>query len=205
MELDEASRHEANIQILENTDRITGLVNKMLELSDASSHTVIELTDHVLAVQIASSAVEASGIEKASHLAFELMLGEGCETVALNTCQSAAIRALSLLLDNARKFTAPAEAYGQQASADEKQRVFLKLRVVDGSVQFIVEDTGIGIPATEAERIFDEFVQLNEYYDGTGIGLTVARSLSRRLGGDIQLDTTYTDGARFVMTLPIPA
>ena len=205
MELDEASRHEANIQILENTDRITGLVNKMLELSDASSHTVIELTDHVLAVQIALSAVKGSGIEKASHLAFELMLGEGCETVELNTCQSAAIRALSLLLDNARKFTAPAEAYGQQASADEKQRVFLKLRVVDGSVQFIVEDTGIGIPATEAERIFDEFVQLNEYYDGTGIGLTVARSLSRRLGGDIQLDTTYTDGARFVMTLPIPA
>ena len=203
MELDEASRHEANIQILENTDRITGLVNKMLELSDASSHTVIELTDHVLAVQIASSAVEASGIEKASHLAFELMLGEGCETVALNTCQSAAIRALSLLLDNARKFTAPAETYGQQASADEKQRVFLKLSVVDGGVQFIVEDTGIGIPAVEAERIFDEFVQLNEYYDGTGIGLTVARSLARRLGGDIQLDTTYTDGARFVMTLPI--
>ena len=203
MELDEASRHEANIQILENTDRITGLVNKMLELSDASSHTVIELTDHVLAVQIALSAVEASGIEKASHLAFELMLGEGCETVKLVTSQSAAVRALSLLLDNARKFTAPAEAYGQQASADEKQRVFLKLSVVDGGAQFIVEDTGIGIPAVEAERIFDEFVQLNEYYDGTGIGLTVARSLARRLGGDIQLDTTYTDGARFVMTLPI--
>jgi signal transduction histidine kinase len=64
-----------------------------------------------------------------------------------------------------------------------------------------VEDTGIGIPAVEAERIFDEFVQLNEYYDGTGIGLTVARSLARRLGGDIKLDTTYTSGARFVMTL----
>ena len=147
--------------------------------------------------------LEASGIEKASHLEFELMLGEGCETVKLITCQSAAVRALSLLLDNARKFTAPAEAYGQQASADEKQRVFLKLSVVDGGVQFIVEDTGIGIPATEAERIFDEFVQLNEYYDGTGIGLTVARSLARRLGGDIQLDITYTDGARFVMSLPI--
>jgi signal transduction histidine kinase len=205
MELDEASRHEANIQILENTDRITGLVNKMLELSDASSHTVIELTDHVLAVQIALSAVEASGIEKASHLAFELMLGEGCETVEFTTNQRAAVRALSLLLDNARKFTAPAEAYGQHAATDGKERVVLRLSVADGGVQFIVEDTGIGIPATEAERIFDEFVQLNEYYDGTGIGLTVARSLSRRLGGDIQLDTTYTDGARFVMTLPIPA
>lgn len=52
-------------------------------------------------------------------------------------------------------------------------------------------------------ELSDEFVQLDEYYDGTGIGLTVARSLARRLGGDIVLDTTYTDGARFVMTLPL--
>ena len=199
--LDEDSREEANKQILENTNRITGLVNKMLELSEASSHTVIELTDHVLAVQIALGAVEASGIERASHLTFQLLLGEGCDTVELTTSQRAAVRALSLLLDNARKFTAPAEAYGQQASSDKKQRVVLKLSAVDGGVQFIVEDTGIGVPAKEAEHIFDEFVQLNEYYDGTGIGLTVARSLARRLGGDIQLDTTYTDGARFVMTL----
>ena len=191
----------ANKQILENTDRITGLVNKMLELSEAGSHTVVELTDHVLAIEIASAAVEASGIEKASHLAFELLLDDGCETVALTTCQSAAVRALSLLLDNARKFTAPAEAYGHQASSEAKQRVVLRLSAVDNGVQFIVEDTGIGIPATEAEHIFDEFVQLNEYYDGTGIGLTVARSLARRLGGDIKLDTTYTGGARFVMTL----
>ena len=201
MTLDEDSREEANKQILENTNRITGLVNKMLELSEASSHTVIELTDHVLAVQIALGAVEASGIERASHLTFQLLLDEGCDTVELTTSQRAAVRALSLLLDNARKFTAPAEAYDHQASSDKKQRVVLKLSAVDGGVQFIVEDTGIGVPAKEAEHIFDEFVQLNEYYDGTGIGLTVARSLARRLSGDIQLDTTYTDGARFVMTL----
>jgi signal transduction histidine kinase len=52
-------------------------------------------------------------------------------------------------------------------------------------------------------ELSDEFVQLDEYYDGTCIGLTVARSPARRLGGDIVLDTTYTDGARFVMTLPL--
>ena len=67
---------------------------------------------------------------------------------------------------------------------------------------FIVEDNGIGIPTAEAEHIFEEFVQLNDYYDGTGIGLTVARSLVRRLGGNILLDISYTQGARFVMSLP---
>lgn len=72
-----------------------------------------------------------------------------------------------------------------------------------GCANFEVEDTGIGIPAHEAERIFEEFVQLNSFYDGTGIGLTVARSIARRLGGDVLLDTTYTEGARFVMTLPL--
>ena len=65
------------------------------------------------------------------------------------------------------------------------------------------EDDGIGIPSAEAEHIFEEFVQLDEYYDGTGIGLTVARSMARRLGGDITLDTSYSNGARFIMTLPL--
>lgn len=67
----------------------------------------------------------------------------------------------------------------------------------------MIEDTGIGIPADQAENVFNEFVQLNEYIDGTGIGLTIARSLARHMGGDILLDTTYTDGARFVMQLPL--
>lgn len=66
----------------------------------------------------------------------------------------------------------------------------------------MVEDNGIGVPLEEAEHIFDEFVQLDEYYEGTGIGLTVARSLARRMNGDIILDTTYTSGARFIFSLP---
>jgi signal transduction histidine kinase len=82
--------------------------------------------------------------------------------------------------------------------------VCLKVAMLDKeNVSFNVEDTGIGVPNNEAEHIFDEFVQLDEYYEGTGIGLTVARSLARRLGGDVVLDTTYTSGARFIMTLPL--
>ena len=201
MELDEAARHDANQQILENTDRITGLINKMLELSDASSRTVIQLTDQVSALQIANQAVLSSGIEEAAHLDFQLQDTDGAGQMALTTNQQAAVRVLSLLLDNAIKFTAPAEAYGHQAIADKKHAA-LTIAKCDGFVQFAVEDTGIGVPAAEAEHIFDEFVQLDEYYNGTGIGLTVARSLARRLGGDVVLDTTHTPGACFVFTLP---
>ena len=203
MTLDEASREEANKEILENTNRITGLVNKMLELSEASSQAVLELTDSVSAMRIAAEAVEVSDISHATHLVFKMELNEENESVVLNTCQKAAVRALSMLLDNAMKFTAPAEAYGQQTQSNEKQQAVLKVSVVDNVVRYVVEDTGVGVPVNEAEHIFDEFVQLNEYYNGTGIGLTVARSLARRIGGDIVLDTTYTNGARFVMTLPL--
>ena len=71
-----------------------------------------------------------------------------------------------------------------------------------GTGTFVVEDNGIGIPPEQAENIFSEFVQLDEYTVGTGIGLSIARSLARHMGGDIVLDTGFTSGARFVMTLP---
>ena len=201
MDLDDETRQDINRQVVENTDRITELVNKMLELSDINSRTVLEMTDQISVMQIAAEAIDASAIGEAEHLTFDFKPGDGAETTVITTNHQAAVRALTLLLDNARKFTAPAEALGNNEPADNKQRALLSVNVVDGKVQFVVEDTGIGVPAAEAEHIFDEFVQLNEYYDGTGIGLTVARSLARRLGGDIVLDTTYTQGARFVMTL----
>ena len=122
-----------------------------------------------------------------------IMMPELYTSLSQEKVIKAAARALSLLLDNAMKFTP--EGDGQRAT--------LRISATACDVAFIVEDTGIGVPNAEAERIFDEFVQLNEYYDGTGIGLTVARSLAHRLSGNIVLDTTYTAGARFVMTLPI--
>ena len=173
----------------------------MLELADVNSKTILERNDKVPAVQIAAQAVENSGIGSAQHLHFDFQLSPEAETVVLQTDQAAATRALSLLLDNAMKFTHPAEAHLQGQSVVDKKQAVLKVSVEQGKVLFVVEDTGIGVPSEEAEHIFDEFVQLDEYYDGTGIGLTVARSLVRRLGGEIYLDTTYTGGARFVMML----
>lgn len=84
------------------------------------------------------------------------------------------------------------------------QRVSLHIDTSEGNVVFTVEDTGIGIPPEKADVIFNEFVQLDDYYDGVGIGLAVARSLARRLGGNLVLDSGYTGGARFVYTLPLP-
>ena len=203
MELDEATRQEVTKGIVDNTERITSLVNKMLELAEAGSDNPLERNDQTLAIQIVAQATEDSGISQATHLDFDLDIAPEAETVMLTTALVPATRVLTLLLDNAMKFTHPAEAAGGVDAVKEKAHAVLRVTIDDGLVVFTVEDTGIGVPPEESEHIFEEFVQLDKYYDGTGIGLTVARSLAHRLGGDVRLDTDYSSGARFVYTLPL--
>ena len=203
MELDEATQQEVTKGIVDNTQRITSLVNKMLELAESGSDTPLERNDQALAIQIAAQAAEDSGITQATHLDFDLDIAPEAETVMLTTALAPATRVLVLLLDNAMKFTHPAEAAGGVNAVKEKARAVLRVTVDGDMVVFTVEDTGIGVPSEESEHIFEEFVQLDKYYDGTGIGLTVARSLAQRLGGDIRLDTSYSPGARFIYTLPL--
>ena len=193
IDLDKEEMDKVNKGIVENTERITNLVNKMLELSDASSSTVIERNDVVPALQVATEAIDAIGFSNPEGFDFDFQLSPDVETVNLQTNLRSAVRALTLILGNAHKF----------AAKDRPLKIVLRLSVVDEKVEYAVEDNGIGVPQQESEHIFEEFVQLDEFYEGTGIGLTVARSIARRLGGDIVLDTTYSPGARFVLSLPI--
>ena len=195
--MDMSEDEKANIQerIEENTERITKLVDRMLELSDISSESVIERSDQTDAKTIMSQAVEQSGItlhtrpeNEASAVEFKIVGDQTSDSVALLTNKLYAVRALSQILENAAKFT-------------YKGSITLKTESTDNEVRFIVEDTGIGVSADQAEMIFDEFVQLDEFADGTGIGLTVARSIAQRMGGNLWLDTTYSQGSRFVLEL----
>jgi light-regulated signal transduction histidine kinase (bacteriophytochrome) len=72
---------------------------------------------------------------------------------------------------------------------------------------FSFADNGIGIEPEYAERIFVIFQRLHERtaYPGTGIGLAMTRKIIEYFGGRIWLDTSYTDGSRFLFTLPMPA
>ena len=72
-----------------------------------------------------------------------------------------------------------------------------------GYMTFAVEDTGTGVPADQAEAIFNRFTKLNEFVQGTGLGLSICREISERMGGRVWLDTSYTGGARFVFTVPL--
>lgn len=99
-------------------------------------------------------------------------------------------RIITALMENAVKYTEEG-SITIKASADEKQ-----LRVT-------IEDTGCGIPADQAENIFGRFVKLDSFKEGIGLGLPLSRKLAEQLDGNVILDTKYTEGARFIVTLPI--
>ena len=69
-------------------------------------------------------------------------------------------------------------------------------------LQFVVTDTGTGVPPEKAEVIFEHFEKIDHYSPGLGLGLYVCRLIARALGGDIYLNTEYTEGAQFVFTVP---
>lgn len=196
--LDEKTLNEAKHTIHSNAMRITQLVNKMLELSEMSSKVVIERNDKVPAKTIAEQAILDACISQYRSVDFSFHTAPEVSSTCLITNQSSAVRSLSLLLDNACKFL-------KGPSEDPEGSIILSVTVDQEHhlVNYIVEDSGIGIPEHEAEHIFEEFVQLDDNYTGTGIGLSVARNVVRRIDGDIRLDTTYSNGARFVMTLPL--
>lgn len=73
-----------------------------------------------------------------------------------------------------------------------------------GMVTFSVTDTGEGVPLDKADKIFERFTKLNDFVEGTGLGLNICQTLAEKLDGKVYLDKTYRGkGARFVFTHPI--
>ncbi len=73
----------------------------------------------------------------------------------------------------------------------------------EGWIEFAVTDTGVGIKPELAANLFDRFVKLNNNVAGTGIGLNICMRIAQVMDGKVSLDTTYTNGARFVFEMPI--
>ena len=195
MYLPEKDKNDIQERVTENTDRIIKLVDRMLMLSDVNSDAEIERNDHTDIQTVVSMAIKHSAIDthtlpenKNAKVSFQVLNHAKTNASTLLTNKVQTSRILAHLFENAMKFT-------------HEGSITLKMELTDGKVRFIVEDTGIGIPVDQAEHIFEEFVQLDSFTDGTGIGLTIARSVARRMGGNLWLDTSYDKGARFVFEL----
>ena len=102
---------------------------------------------------------------------------------------------LKNLLSNAIKFT-------------EEGKVSMHINAeIDGSIKFIVSDTGIGIPKEKQDIVFEAFQQADggtsRKYGGTGLGLSISRELVKLLGGKISLESTPNKGSSFTVSLPL--
>jgi signal transduction histidine kinase len=71
----------------------------------------------------------------------------------------------------------------------------------NGYATVIIEDNGLGVPPELRHRIFDPFFTTKEVGQGTGLGLAISQALVSRLGGSLEYDSSYGEGARFILTL----
>jgi PAS domain S-box-containing protein len=102
------------------------------------------------------------------------------------------------LLSNAIKFTKRGEVVLTHRIIAETQDIV--------TIEFSVEDTGIGILPEKADKIFESFMQIhdktNEHYGGTGLGLTISRTLVEMQNGTIHVESEPGKGSRFYFTIP---
>jgi signal transduction histidine kinase/DNA-binding response OmpR family regulator/ligand-binding sensor domain-containing protein/HPt (histidine-containing phosphotransfer) domain-containing protein len=190
---DEDRRHLTIIQ--RSGEHLLGLINEVLSLSriEAGRASLQEAPFDLRAmlddlVEMLRARAEA----KALSLNCEI---EGGLPAAVNGDLGKLRQILLNLLGNAVKFTA-------------KGKVTLRAAWTDGVGRFDVQDTGPGIAAAEAERIFEPFVQTEvgrRAREGTGLGLGLARELARLMGGDITVDGAVGRGARFRVQVRLPA
>ena len=174
--------------------KLAALAGKISDLDEIQPNQApFERTDNIMVAQVAEEAVRQSGIDQAQYIKFNQTVDPAAAATMMSTNLQKAARSLVHVLDNALKFTTEGSVtLAVTVDMDKMQAVYS------------VEDTGSGIEADDAEKIFEPYVKLNQFFDGQGIGLTVARNIARRLGGDLVLDTAFAGpGARFVLSLPI--
>ena len=174
--------------------KLAALAGKISDLDEIQPNQApFERTDNIMVAQVAEEAVRQSGIDQAQYIKFNQTVDPAAAATMMSTNLQKAARSLVHVLDNALKFTTEGSVtLAVTVDMDKMQAIYT------------VEDTGSGIEADDAEKVFEPYVKLNQFFDGQGIGLTVARNIARRLGGALVLDTAFAGpGARFVLSLPI--
>ena len=190
-DLSDDEKRDMESRITSNVHQITSIINEVLELSKSQSE--VSLVADADKVEVRCNELARAVLHDAEGHQKEGVELRFTSNVADDfTIRSSSYRlknALTHLVDNAVKFTSAGY-------------VELSCEKLDDKIQFLVTDTGVGIAEADRERVFETFLKIDDFKEGVGLGLPICRRLIRSLGGDVILDTTYTDGCRFVISLP---
>ncbi len=165
--------------------RLERLVGDILDLAKLDAHRFTVLREEVGMEQVVERAYETFA-EQARAREIDFSVTVNAKPVIVSDGDRV-LQIVDNLLSNAFKAT------------PDGGRIGLELGQTNGTIRVSVEDTGPGIAADQAERLFRPFVTGG---GGTGLGLTIARELSHALGGNIELESEPGHGARFDLTLP---
>lgn len=179
--------------ILRNGEQLTRLIDEILDLSKVEAGRLsLEIMSFPLADLLTDIASTLQG--KAREKGIELsIVSEGVLPDQVVSDPTRLRQVLLNIIGNAIKFT-------------ENGGVYVTVGHTDGMLRFQVQDTGIGISAAGAERLFQPFSQADSsttrMYGGTGLGLVLARRLACELGGDVFLERSAVgEGSTFVALL----
>jgi PAS domain S-box-containing protein len=179
------------------SERLARIVNDILLASRLDSGAAAVSIGRTDATELARSVIAAAGTHVPTDV--ELVLTapqQGSQPGPYVAADSdGLLQVLVNLVENAVKYS------------PNGGRVELELQQVDGRVRFAVRDRGLGIPASEQERIFEKFFRLDPNLSrgvgGTGLGLYISRELVRRMGGRIRVESEPGRGSTFSFELPL--
>jgi len=180
-----------------SVDRLHKLIEELLAFVRIDRGRMQLRIEEVPSVQVAEAALAriAPAARERSH---SLSLEVPADLPKVLADREELGRVLSLLLDNAVKFTNPGG------------RIALRARTVPRDdrvgVEFSVTDSGIGIPEDQRERIFDRFYQVDasptREHGGTGLGLAIAKQVIEAHGAIVRVQSRIGQGSTFSFTLP---
>lgn len=186
---DDESRREFSEIIKVNSFQLLKLINDILDFSDFENDNItFNIRTHD-AVKLCNEVVET--VMASRKLEVEIRFDTDLSVLMLDTDDARLRQVLINLLVNATKFT-------------EQGSIVLELKMADaGTALFSVTDTGCGIPPEKQHLIFERFEKLNDFVQGSGLGLSICQLIVKYMNGKLWVDSGYTRGARFCFTHPL--
>jgi two-component system, NtrC family, sensor kinase len=195
-EMPEDERQDFLARTKKETERIHGILRDLLDFARPEAEVPSEGEAACIVAEVLADVTALAFPQKAFRdVALETHVEPGTPVAAM-----AGPRLLQVLLNLVMN---AAQAVASKDTGPRK--VHIDVRAGADTVRITVEDTGPGVPAALRTKVFEPFVTTKDVGEGTGLGLAVCRGLVESARGKITLDTSYIEGARFVVTLPIAA